>query len=302
MGILPRRTKDRLIRPYVELHRKLDAIQKSVNETRAQLQGEVDRALAMLRHIYDEEPANRQRLYSLRASEDYELAFTESEPLVSFVVATYTNYESLRDVSLPSILNQSYSNLEVIVVGDAAPPETGKVIADIDDPRVSYYNRPVRGPYPEDEGKRWFVLGTPPFNEGASRARGRWLAHASDDDAIRPNHTETLLKAAQEHRYEHCYGRQLVHFPEGEAIELGEFPPTHGQFGTQASIYHSGLRFFESELVDAIYEVPNDWSLCQRMLRAGVRFGMVDEVVFDKYEHRRPSVEEWTAGRVPEVE
>lgn len=297
MGILPRRTKDRLIRPYVELHRKLDVIAEAVEDTRDQL----DRAMAMLRHIYDEEPANRQRLYALRASEDYELAFTESEPLVSFVVSTYTNYESLRDVALPSILNQSYKNLEVIVIGDAAPPETSEMIAKLDDSRVSYYNRTVRGPYPEDEAKRWFVVGTPPFNEGASRARGRWLAHASDDDAIRPTHTETLLKAAQELRYEHCYGRQLVHFPEGQAIELGEFPPTHGQFGTQASIYHSGLRFFESELVDAIYEVPNDWSLCQRMMRAGVHFGMVDEIVFDKYEQRR-NVEEWAAGRVPEVD
>ncbi len=297
MPILPRRSKERLIRPYVELSHKVDAIQEAVADTREQL----DRALAMLRHIYDEEPANRQRLYALRASEDYELAFTESEPLVSFVVATYTNSESLRDISLPSILNQSYSNLEVIVVGDAAPPQTGEVIAELDDPRVTYYNRAVRGPYPEDEAKRWFVLGTPPFNEGASRVRGRWLAHQSDDDAIRPNHTETLLRAAQEHRYEHCYGRQCVHFPDGDDLELGEFPPAHGQFGTQASIYHSGLRFFESELVDAIYEVPNDWSLCQRMLRAGVHFGMVDEVVFDKYEHRR-KVEEWTAGRVPDVE
>jgi hypothetical protein len=297
MGVLPRRTKDRLIRPYVELHRKLDVIAEAVGDTREQL----DRALAMLRRIYDEEPANRQRLYALRAAEEYELAFTESEPLVSFVVSTYTNHESLRDVALPSILNQSYSNLEVIVIGDAAPPETGKVIADFDDARLSYYNRTVRGPYPEDEAKRWFVVGTPPFNEGASRASGRWLAHASDDDAIRSNHTETLLKAAQANRYEHCYGRQLVHFPHGEEIELGVFPPTHGQFGTQASIYHSGLRFIESELVDAIYEVPNDWSLCQRMMRAGVRFGMVDEIVFDKHEHRRKA-EDWAAGRVPDVE
>jgi len=155
--------------------------------------------------------------------------------------------------------------------------------------------------YARRAAKRWYVIGTPPLNEAMARARGRWIGVLGDDDAYRPNHTERLLVAAREHRYEHCYGRQLVHFPDGGGIELGEFPPSHGQFGTQASIYHSGLRFFESELVDAIYEVPNDWSLCERMMRAGVRFGMVDEIVFDKYEHRRDA-EEWTAGRIPEVE
>jgi glycosyltransferase involved in cell wall biosynthesis len=297
MQILPRRAKERLIHPYVELNRKLDVIWDAVNDTREKL----DRVMGVLRHIHDEDPANRRRLYALRASDEYELAFTESEPLVTFVVATFDNYEGLRDVALPSILNQSYSNIEVIVSGDAAPPETGKVVADLGDPRVRFINRTVRGPYPDDDEKRWFVLGTPPFNDGASQALGRWIAHMSDDDAIRPGHTQALLEAAQEHRFEHCYGRQLVHFTDGDTIELGVFPPAHAQFGTQASIYHSGLRFFESELADAMFEVPNDWSLCERMLRAGVRFGMVDEIVFDKYEHRRNAAD-WAVGRVPEVD
>ena len=93
----------------------------------------------------------------------------------------------------------------------------------------------------------------------------------ADDDAIRADHTEALVAAAQEHRHELCYGRQLVRFPEGETMELGEFPPSLGQFGLQAAVYHAGLSFFEQEPVDALYAEPNDWSLCRRMLAAGVR-------------------------------
>jgi glycosyl transferase family 2 len=296
MPLLPKRTRERLIRPYVEVHRKLDAIWDAIEC----LQSDVDRIQAVARHIYDEEPENRRRLAVLRESEEYELAFSESEPLVSFLVPTYDSYSTLGEVALPSILNQSYSNLEVIVVGDAAPAETAEVIEQVGDSRVRYYNRTVRGPYPDD-ARRWYVVGTPPFNDALSMARGRWIAVLGDDDSARPRHTQTLLEAAKENHYEHCYGHQLVRFSEGGELRLGEFPPRLGQWGLQAAIYHSGLRFFGLELTDALYEEPNDWSLCRRMLRAGVRFGIVDQVVVDKHESRR-TAEQWEAGVIPDVE
>lgn len=276
---------------FADLHTRLDVIE-----------GEVRRNLAISRHVYDEEPANRRRLHELRRSEEYGLAFTEDEPLVSFIIPTYQSFETLRDVALPSILGQSYSNLEVIVSGDCAPPQTAAAIAELDDPRVVYVNRTIRGPYPEEPSKRWFGIGGPPFNDALAIARGRWIATLGDDDAVRPSHTASLLAAAQENRWEHCYGLQQVNFAEGEPLVLGEFPPRMGQWGMQSALYHSGLRYFESELSDAIYEEPSDWSKCRRMIRAGVRFGMIDEIVVDKHETRRRSAEEWRQGEVPTAE
>ena len=296
----PRGPKQRLIRPYVELHRKLDSIWEAVNDLREQHRRDSARTQGILRHIYDDEPGNRRRLYALRESEEYELAFTEQEPLVSFLVPTYDSHSTLREVALPSILNQTYSNLEVIVVGDCSPPETAQVIADLGDPRVRFYNRTVRGPYPDDE-TRWYVVGTPPYNDALSQARGRWIAGLGDDDAVRPDHAENLVRAAKEGHYELCYGRQLVRFGDGDELELGDFPPRLGEWGLQAAIYHSGLRFFGLELTDALYEEPNDWSLCRRMLRVGVRFGAIDQVVVDKHETRR-TAEQWKAGKIPEVD
>jgi hypothetical protein len=280
------------------VHRELDEIQDRVRR----IEAEAARTARIARLSYDEEAANRRRLHALRESEDYEHAFTEAEPLVSFLIPTYDSYETLRDVALPSILAQTYTNLEVIVVGDCAPPETEAAIVSVGDPRVRYFNRTVRGPYPDDPSRRWYVLGTPPYNDALARARGRWIAGLGDDDAVRPTHTERLLAAAQQNRYEHCYGRQLVTFPEGEPIVLGEFPPQLGQWGLQAAIFHAGLHFFESELSDEIFEEPNDWSMCRRMLRAGVSFGMIDEVVVDKHERRRRSARDWREGSVPRVE
>lgn len=256
----------------------------------------------LLRHVYEEDPAQRQRLYALRRTEDYEVAFTEAEPLVSFVVPTYDRFESLRDTSLPSILNQSYANLEVIVAGDCSPPDTEKVVAELGDPRVRFHNRSVRGPYPEDRSVRWYMLGTPPFNDGLALARGRWIAALGDDDAIRPEHTEALVRAAQEHRYEHCYGRHAVHYRDGETLEVGSFPPAKGEFVLQTALYHAGLSFFQMEPADHLSAEPNDWSLCRRMLQAGVRFGMVDEILADKYESRYESHADWGVHGIPSVD
>jgi hypothetical protein len=304
---------------HTDIHQRLDQQNEMIDDVRGglsalladiarlgtqldRIEAEARRTSQISRHVYDEEPANRRRLNALRRSDEYEPAFTESEPLVSFLIPTYDSYETLRDVALPSILGQSYSNVEVIVAGDCAPAETAAAIAEVGDPRVRYTNRTIRGPYSEDPERRWFTIGAPPFNDALAIAKGRWIAVLGDDDAIRPNHTEVLLASAQEGRLEHCYGRQQVNFAEGEPIVVGEFPPVHGGWGLQAALYHSGLRFFESELSDAIYEEPSDWSKCRRMIRAGVRFGMVDEIVVDKNEWRRRSAREWLGGDLPTVD
>jgi hypothetical protein len=315
---------ERLLRPYFDeaaanaaggfagtheairlLHEDLGRAHAEIEEMRHRLrriEPHATRAGEIARHIYDEEPANRRRLHALRESEDYELAFTEAEPLVSFVIPTYTSYETLRDVALPSILGQTYSNLEVVVVGDAAPPETAKAIEEVGDPRVRYFNRTIRGPYPEDPSKRWYVIGTSPYNEALWRAKGRWIAALGDDDEVRPDHTEKLLAAARENHWEHVYGLQQVNFAEGESMTLGKFPPELGEWGLQSVVFHAGLSFIEMELSDAIYEEPNDWSVCRRMVRAGVRTGMIEEIVVDKHETRRASAEEWKHGGTPIAE
>ena len=276
---------DRVLRPYVGgLAASLSRVEAELSSTREEL----DRLREALKLLADDELGNRRRLYELRRDPEYELAFSEQEPLVSFVIATYDRSTTLRDVALPSILGQTYSNVEVIVVGDGSPPETADAIAAIGDPRVTYFNRGYRGPYPDDERERWLMAGTPPFNEALSRAEGRWIAPMADDDAVRPDHAATLVATAQAGRHELCYGRCAIHWEDGHGCELGEFPPRLGGIMAQASIFHAGLRFLHSQPIDALFGEPNDWSRHRRMLAIGVHAGMVDEVVTDKHESRLP--------------
>lgn len=245
------------------------------------------RALEAVRVVADREPWQRERLRELRESGAYATAFEEDEPLVSIVIPTFDNYEMLRERALPSALGQTHANVEVIVVGDEAPDEARVVVESFGDERLSFYNLPMRGPYPEDAHERWLVAGVPPFNEAVRRARGLWIAPLDDDDAFHPDHVERLLAHARAERAELAYGAMRQLRPGGVHDRIGDYPPRLGQFNLQAAIYHAGLgRIFELELADAVFDDPYDWALCRRMLRAGVRVSMLDEEVVDYFPSR----------------
>ncbi|OAI55370.1 hypothetical protein AYO48_03785 [Gaiella sp. SCGC AG-212-M14] len=233
--------------------------------------------------LQDREAENRARVLALRDSSEYEQAFAADEPLVSVTIPTWTNYGALVDVAIPSVLAQTYENFEIVVVGDTAPAETKAALEGFGDARIRYFNLPLRGPYPKDPQRRWYVAGVPAINESARLARGSWIAPLNDDDSFTPNHLEVLLEAARARRSEVAYGRFVMSFPDRAPFEQGEYPPVLGGFTWQCAIYHHGLRFFEMELGDAWFDRPGDWSLCRRMLLAGVRFTMVDDVVAHLY-------------------
>jgi hypothetical protein len=84
----------------------------------------------------------------------------------------------------------------------------------------------------------------------------------------------------------------------GETEALGRFPPGPRDpdwrernlpfqpwdgVASGGSIAHAGLRFFAREHVAADVPAPGDFFRAERMVRAGVRFGMLPEVVYDYY-------------------
>lgn len=233
--------------------------------------------------LHDDEPGNRRRLWEARASAEYEAAYEEAEPLVSVLIPTFTNVETLVDRALPSVLAQTYQHFEVIVVGDAAAPEVEGAVLGLGDPRIRYTNLTHRGPYPDEDFKRWLVAGGPPINEAIRQARGRWIVQMDDDDRARPTRIAVLLDAARTRRLEFCYGRIQEHGPDGHEALLCEWPPGWGRVSLNSSIMHAGLRFVTAELGEAVFGIVGDWARIRKMMRIGARIGMVDEVVLDYY-------------------
>ena len=60
-----------------------------------------------------------------------------NSPLVSVVIPAYNQAEFLPS-AIQSVLDQTYSNIELIVVNDASPDNTGEAVRQFNDPRVKY--------------------------------------------------------------------------------------------------------------------------------------------------------------------
>jgi hypothetical protein len=260
-----------------DLSKRLDSLDARATERQGGLERQLSQAMRALELIHDDDPRARVRLRELRASTDYQLAFNEANPLVSIVIPTWNRLDTLLQRAIPSALEQTHRNVEVLVVGDASPREVQESVAALEDTRVAFYNLPIRGPYETDRYRSWLASGTPGYNAGVAKASGRWIAPLGDDDEFAPKHVERLLAEARSRRLEFVYARGRVLLPDGREMLLGEFPPRLTQIGLQSALYHSGLGFMELELGHAIFDKPNDWGLVHRMMRVGVRIGMVDE-------------------------
>jgi hypothetical protein len=218
-------------------------------------------------------------LDAIRVNPAYETAY-KGKPLVSVCIYTYNRARVLCERTLPSVLRQTYTNWEAIVVGDGCTDDTAEQIAALGDSRLRFYNRPENGPYPADPRERSLSAGTFAANEAFERSRGRWIAINNDDDDWTEDHLQVLLAEAQRTRAELVYGRmRVIIHGTGEESAFGSWPPALGQFAYQAAIYHGDLRDFRVDPQAYKEGEPGDWNLARRMLETGVRFAFLPRLV-----------------------
>jgi Glycosyl transferase family 2 len=277
------RTDERDAQTWAKFNEVQAQVRELVATVRSLEERVQERVEPMMRAVVEEEAENRRRLHALRAREDYEAPYTDPDPLVSVALGTWNRPELLRDRALPSLLGQTHANIEILVVGDAATEEVPRAALSSGDPRVRYSDLTQRTTAHEDGSRHHLVGSTLTRNEAVRMARGLWLLYFDDDDELAPDAIASLLELARERRAEVVYGGFRQHNADGSVLEPARFPPELGAFGWQGALVHSGLRFFERELVAADLGLPGDYYMLRRMLRTGVRFAMLDRVVWDRY-------------------
>lgn len=101
-------------------------------------------------------------------------------PLVSIVLPTYKRAHLLAQ-AIRSVLDQTYTNLELIVVDDNSPDDTAAVVQSFDDPRIRYVKNDPNLKLPRA------------LNRGFSMARGEYLTWTSDDNLLGPTAIEKMV-------------------------------------------------------------------------------------------------------------
>lgn len=120
-------------------------------------------------------------------------------PLVSVIVPAY-NTELFLSRTLESILNQTYSNLEIIVVNDGSTDGTALVLDSF-----AQKDSRIKAVHKENGGVTSARL------RGVQEASGEWIGFVDGDDYIEPKMYEKLLDNALEYGADisHC-GYQMV--------------------------------------------------------------------------------------------
>jgi len=108
---------------------------------------------------------------------------TEPAPFVTIIVPVYNGERYLRD-SLDSIIAQTYTNLEILVMDDASNDESPGIIASCGDKIKSYRQLKNVGQFAN-------------VNSGISRAGGEYIAVYHADDIYDPKIVETEVKYLQ---------------------------------------------------------------------------------------------------------
>lgn len=228
------------------------------------------------------------RVTIARARVEHPVIWTRlAPPLVSVRIATYNRGPLVRDRAIASALEQTYPNIEVIVVGDGCDAATEAAVRSIDDPRVRFENLGRRGSYPSDARYRWMVAGSTPMNRALDLARGEWIAPLDDDDSFTPDHVDVLLDACRSRDLELAFGVAEME------VEPDVWQPVGGPDLKEGRVVHAAVMFW-APLGVIRHDVeawrlgePADWNVWHRMRDAGARIGFVDHVVTRHYLERR---------------
>ena len=112
--------------------------------------------------------------------------------LVSVIMPSYNTGKYIRK-SIESVINQTYSNWELIIVDDCSDDDTEEVVSVFKDERIKYF-------------KNAFNSGAAISRNRALReAKGRWIAFLDSDDIWKPTKLEKQLEFMQCNNYFFSY-------------------------------------------------------------------------------------------------
>lgn len=127
-----------------------------------------------------------------------------SLPAVTVVTATYNWPDALR-VAIKSVLEQTFTDFEYLIIGDACTDETADVVAEFNDPRIRWVN------LIENLGNQSDVN-----RIALTMARGEVIAYLNHDDIWFPEHLAELYAALETNEFDIVNSLALSLTPPGQ--------------------------------------------------------------------------------------
>jgi len=201
---------------------------------------------------------------------------TSDQPLVSVYMVTY-NTEKYIGKAIDSVLAQTYTNFELIIVDDGSTDSTASIVSSYNDPRIRYI-------YKEHKN---FASG---MNRAIMAAGGKYIIGVDSDDFIGPDYIEKMVVCAVKNPdADYLYPAKLVltdefDNPTGGAWEYMDFPDSsvlpaflfangYGPIPNPGSLKKKEL--FKKAMYPELDTVEDFDFLCKNALQ--IKFKKVDE-------------------------
>lgn len=225
--------------------------------------------------LTDEEKANLIHHQQLAVNYQYEtdkeapnpLIGIMSQPIVSVIIPTKNRPEMLAK-AIQSVLNQTFTELEIIVVNDDGV-DVKSVILRLNTRGNIVYKKHDRA-----------LDRSAARNTGIRAARGKYIAYLDDDDIYYPNHIETLVKFLENSEYKIAYTDAVMAQQEkqnGEYVTINRTVPYSLDFDKDKilvsnctpnlCLMHEKSCLDEVGLFDETLSTHEDWDLIIRLSR-----------------------------------
>ena len=209
------------------------------------------------------------------------------DQLVSIITPTY-NRAYIIQKAIKSVLEQTYSNWELLVIDDGSNDDTNNVVSSFHEPKIKYFPQLNKGV-------------SAARNLGLEKAQGQWITYLDSDNILYPQHLEKMLQAItadnayifsfpRGHRYQELWleGKMVEriedlvefkeHFTAQDIVHRKLHTDTNGLFHSR-KVIDDGIRFDEK------LTKMEDWdlllTLCERYPNG---FLYVNEILYEYYQ------------------
>jgi len=181
-------------------------------------------------------------------------------PAVSVVMPVYNGELYLKE-AIESILSQTHTDFEFIIINDGSNDRTEEIILEYSDSRIHYINNEKNIKIAES------------LNKGLSLAKGYYIARMDADDIAAPNRLALQVKFMQENPEITISGAFLKIIESPEMV--WQVPLKHDEIKVrmlfESCLYHPTVIFKKDEIsreggYDPSYVGVEDYDLWQRLL------------------------------------
>lgn len=217
-------------------------------------------------------------------------------PKISVIMPAY-NAEAYIKEAIDSILNQSFTDFELIVINDCSVDGTEAVVLGYSDRRIIYFKNE----------KNMGVAAT--LNRGLSAAKGEFIARMDSDDVAMPERFAQQVDFLIRHPNYAICGSSLTVFGENQPERAFPYPQTDKEIRANM-IFNSPFAhptiMMRGEMLnrcgryyDESYEKAEDFELWYRLLRYGKGYNFQQPLL--RYRHHGKQVRTANAAEQKEA-